>query len=212
MGPICTVSEEMRRSVLLHLWILLHTAVAFYARMLSWRPNITEDSSEAYAWFLPNFWKSHYFRPCASSETLLILLYRIFQSRKIQIHIKCDRIAFPFNFTLIIITINFIIIIINSSSGSSSSSSRGRTSASLAWPTRLPDHFSVVIWNPWYMLSSQSRAELLNRIMDSCAHIRSNHDFIKRVTASITRRPPPCTDTQGGHFEAHKLRNLKCNS
>jgi hypothetical protein len=77
----------------------------------------------------------------------------------------------------------------------------------VAWPERSPDlspldHF---LWDHMkslvYAVKSNSRVELLNRIMDSGAHVKNDHDSVKRVVTSITRRDQLCIDNQGGHFE-----------
>jgi hypothetical protein len=77
-------------------------------------------------------------------------------------------------------------------------------------PTRSPD-----IWRFYYFLcyhlkslvyavKSDRWAELLNRIKDSCAHIRNDHDTVKRAVISITRRAQLQVDNQGGYFESCK--------
>jgi hypothetical protein len=81
---------------------------------------------------------------------------------------------------------------------------------SSCWPARSPylsplDYFlcghmkSLV-----YEVKSNSRTELLNRIMDSCIHIRNDRDSVKRAVTSITRRAQLCIDNQGSHFDSHK--------
>jgi hypothetical protein len=54
---------------------------------------------------------------------------------------------------------------------------------------------------PVYAVKSNSSAELLNRIMGSCAQIQNDHDSLKRVVTSVKRRAQLCIDNQDGHFE-----------
>jgi hypothetical protein len=54
---------------------------------------------------------------------------------------------------------------------------------------------------------SNSRAELLNRIMDSVAHIKNDHDSVMSAFTSITRRAQLYIENHGGHFESRKYRD-----
>jgi hypothetical protein len=80
----------------------------------------------------------------------------------------------------------------------------------VAWPARSPvlsalDYF---LWGSMkslvHAVKQDSRAELLNRIMDSRAHNKNDHDPVKRAVNSITLRAQLCIDNQGGHFDSHK--------
>jgi hypothetical protein len=77
----------------------------------------------------------------------------------------------------------------------------------VAWPARSP-YLSPLDYFLWghmtslvYAVKSNSRAELLNRIMDSCAHIKIDHDSVKRAVTSTARRAQVRLDNQCGHFE-----------
>jgi hypothetical protein len=75
----------------------------------------------------------------------------------------------------------------------------------VAWPARSPglsplDYF---FWGHMkslvYAVKSNSRADLLNRIMDSSgAHVKNDCDSVKRAVTSVTRRAQLCIDNQGG--------------
>jgi hypothetical protein len=54
--------------------------------MLSWRPLIIQDKVEMHTWFLPNIWDSHYIKPCAWSETSLILSHVGYVTQQITSH------------------------------------------------------------------------------------------------------------------------------
>jgi hypothetical protein len=58
--------------------------------------------------------------------------------------------------------------------------------------------------SPVNAVKSNSRAELLNRILDSCAHIKNYHDSVKRTVSSLRRRAQLCIDSQDGYFESRK--------
>jgi hypothetical protein len=78
------------------------------------------------------------------------------------------------------------------------------------WPARSQDLSPLDYFLLGHMKSlvhavkSNTRAELLNRIMDSGPHIRNDHDSVKRAVTSITRRAQLCIDNHGGHFESRK--------
>jgi hypothetical protein len=83
---------------------------------------------------------------------------------------------------------------------------------SAAWPARSPNlsPLDFFLWGHMkslvYAVKSNSRAdcELLNRIMDSCAHIKNDHVSVKRAVTSVTGRAQLCIDNQCGHFESRK--------
>jgi hypothetical protein len=53
---------------------------------------------------------------------------------------------------------------------------------------------------------SQSRAELLRRIMDGAALIRNNHEILRKATRAVLKQARLCVANARDHFEQRATR------